>query len=67
MNVHWFDDEQAHIQTAKPLLPECSVFAVEKAIENFKRYTTPGTDQVPALRTQAGRRTVCSEIHILSN
>jgi hypothetical protein len=37
LNVRGFnDDEQTHIQTAEPLLPECSVFEVEMAIENLK-------------------------------
>jgi hypothetical protein len=47
-NVHEFSNvRQAERHTAKPLVPEPSVFKFEKAIENIKRHKEPGIDQSP--------------------
>ena len=37
------------------------------ATEKLKRHKSPGTDQVPADLIKAGGRTICSEIHKLTN
>ena len=39
---------QAAIHTAEPVVPEPSVFDVEKAIEKIKRLTSPYSDKMPA-------------------
>jgi hypothetical protein len=44
-------------------VPEPS--AAEVAIRKLKRYKAPGSDQIPAELIQAGRETLCSEIHKL--
>jgi hypothetical protein len=43
-------------------VPEPSDSEVEKAIENLKRNTSPGIDQIPAELFKAGGRTIRSEI-----
>jgi hypothetical protein len=49
LNVHGDNDvRQAEIHTAEPLVPEPSAFEVEMAIENIKRYKSPGIEQIPA-------------------
>jgi hypothetical protein len=63
-NLDEFSDvRQAQIHTEKSLVPEPSVFKVEKAIENTKRHKAPGIDQSPVELIQAGGRTIRSEIH----
>ena len=37
------------------------------AIEKFKRYKSPGTDQIPAELIKAGGSKICSEIHKIIN
>jgi hypothetical protein len=56
---------QMDIHMAEQVVPECSLFKVETAIGKFKRYKSPGTDQVPAKLIKAGGETLCSEIHTL--
>jgi hypothetical protein len=68
LNVHGVNDvRQTEIYTAEPLVPDPSSSEVETAIEKFKRYKSPGTDQIPAELIQAGRNTLRSEIHKLIN
>jgi hypothetical protein len=46
-------------------VPEPSAFEVEMAIEKFKRYKSPGIDQIPAELIKAGGSKICCEIHKL--
>jgi hypothetical protein len=48
-------------------VPEPSAFGVEMDIEKLKSHKSPGIDQIPAELIKAGGRTICSEIHNLSN
>ena len=45
-------------------MPEPRAFEVEMAIEKFKRYKSPGIDQIPAELIKGGSK-ICSEIHKL--
>jgi hypothetical protein len=67
LNVRGVNIRQTEIHTAEPLVPEPSSSEVETAIENLKRYKSPGTDQIPAELIQAGGNTLRSEIHKLIN
>jgi hypothetical protein len=49
--------------TAEPLVPEPSAFAVEMVIEKLKRHKSPRTDNIPAEMIQARGRSIRSEIH----
>jgi hypothetical protein len=55
------------IHSAEPLVPEPSASEVEMAIEKQKRRTSPGVDQMPAEFIKAESRTICLEIHKLTN
>ena len=49
LNVHGFNgDIQTEINTAKPLLPEPSVFQFELAIEELKGHKSSGIHQIPS-------------------
>jgi hypothetical protein len=49
LNVHRVSDvRQLEIHPAEPLVPDPSPFEVEIAIENMKRYKSPGSDGIPA-------------------
>jgi hypothetical protein len=52
------------IHMAEPLMPEPSLVKVELAIGKLKRFKSPGTDQILAELSKAGRET-CSKIHKL--
>jgi hypothetical protein len=68
LNIHGVNDvRQTEIHTTEPLVPEPSYVEVEIAIEKFKRYKSPGIDQIPAELIQAGGNTLRSEIHKLIN
>jgi hypothetical protein len=56
---------QMDIHMAEPLVPEPSLVEVVTAIGKWKKYKTPGTDQIPAELIKAGGETLCSEIHRL--
>jgi hypothetical protein len=58
---------QIEIYTTEPLIPDSSPFQVEIAIAKFKRYKSPGSDQILAELIQAGGKTLWSEIHKLIN
>ena len=68
LNVHGVNDvRQTEIQTAEPLVPESSAFAVEMAIEKLKRHKSPSTDQIPTALVRALGRSMHSGIHKLIN
>jgi hypothetical protein len=58
---------QTEIRTAVQLVPNPSAFEVEIAIEKLKRRESPGIDQTPAKRINAGGRKIRFEIHELMN
>ena len=55
------------IHSAEPLVPEPSASEIEMAIEKQKRHASPGVDQMPAELIKAESRTICLEIHKLTN
>jgi hypothetical protein len=64
LNVHAVNDvRQMDINTAEPLVPEHSLVEVEIAIGKFKRYESPGTDQILAKLIKAGGETLYFKIH----
>jgi hypothetical protein len=66
LNVHRVSDiRQIEIHTAEPLVPDPSPFEVEIAIENLKRYNSPGSDGIPGELIQAGGEILRSKIHKL--
>jgi hypothetical protein len=68
LNVHRVSDvRQIEIHTAAPLVPETSHSEVEIAIATFKKYKSPGSDQIPAELIQAGGETSQSEIYKLTD
>ena len=48
-------------------MPESTACEVEMAIEKLKRHKSPGINQIPEEMIKAGSRTICSEIHKLTN
>jgi hypothetical protein len=66
LNGHGVRDRQVAIHTAEPLVPEPSLVEVEIAIEKFKRYKSPGTDQIPVKLIKAGGEILRSEMHTYS-
>ncbi|KAJ4426743.1 hypothetical protein ANN_26542 [Periplaneta americana] len=57
LNVHRpnrNDRDEIEIQTAEPFIPEPTLSEVEIAIENLKKYKSPGIDQIPAELIQEG-------------
>jgi hypothetical protein len=58
---------ETEIHTAEPLVPEPSASEFEMAIEKLKTNKSPRTDHFPAELMKAGGRTICSEIHKLTN
>jgi hypothetical protein len=55
LNIHGDSDvRQTELHTAEPPVPVPSVFKVEMAIENLRRYKSPGIDQIPAELFTAG-------------
>ncbi|KAJ4430976.1 hypothetical protein ANN_19569 [Periplaneta americana] len=68
LNVHTpnrNDREEIEIQTAEPFISEPTLSEVEIAIENLKKYKSPGIDQIPAELIQEGGSALYSEIHKL--
>jgi hypothetical protein len=49
------DVRQTEMHTAEPLVSESGSFEVGSAIENLKRYKSPGTDQPNCSRTDPSR------------
>jgi hypothetical protein len=51
LKVHTVNDiRQMEKYTAEPLVPDPSHFEVEIATAKFKKYKSPGSDQIPADR-----------------
>jgi hypothetical protein len=61
------DVRQIDIHTAEPLVADPSPCEAEIAIAKFKRYKSPGSDQIPAEPIQAGGETLWSEIQKFIN
>jgi hypothetical protein len=61
------DVRQIEVHTAEPLVPSPSRLEVEIAIAKFKKYKSPGSDQIQAELIQAGGKILLSEIHKLIN
>jgi hypothetical protein len=59
------DVRQIEVHTAEPLVPGPSHLEVEIAIAKFKKYKSPGSDQIPAELIQAGGEILLSAIHRL--
>jgi hypothetical protein len=57
---------QAEVQSEELFVPEPSIFDVEVAIGKWKRYKSPGADQISAKVIEAGGETLHSEIHKLT-
>jgi hypothetical protein len=51
------DVRQTEIHTAEPLVSGPSGPEVETAVAKFKKYKSPGSDQIPAEVIQAGGET----------
>jgi hypothetical protein len=55
LNAHRVSDvRQIEVHTAEPLVNDPSHSESEIAIANLKRYTSPGSDQIPAKLSKAG-------------
>jgi hypothetical protein len=66
LNIHNVSDvRQTVIHTAEPLVPGPSHLEVETSIAKLKKYTSPGSDQIPAEVYEAGGETLVSVIHKL--
>ncbi|KAJ4446159.1 hypothetical protein ANN_12852 [Periplaneta americana] len=68
LNVHRpnrNDRDEIQIQNAEPFIPEPTLSEVEIAIENLKKYKSPGIDQIPAELIQEGGSSLYSEIYKL--
>jgi hypothetical protein len=64
LNVHNVSDvRQTEVYIAEPLVPSPSRLEVEIAIAKFKKYKSPGSDQIPAELIQAGGEILPSAIH----
>jgi hypothetical protein len=58
---------QIEIHRAEALILDPRLFEVEIAIAKLKRFKSPGSDQIPAERIQAGGEILRSEIHKIIN
>jgi hypothetical protein len=68
LNVHNVSDvRQIEVCTAEPLVPGPNRPRVETAIAKLKKYSSPGTDEIPAELIQAGGEILLSAIHKLIN
>jgi hypothetical protein len=68
LNVHGVNDvKYTEMHTAEPLVPDPTAFESEMAVEQLTTYKLPGIDQIPAEVFAVGGRTICSEIHKLTN
>jgi hypothetical protein len=56
------DARQIEICTAELLVPDASPFEVEITIAKFKKYKSPGSDQILEELIQAGGESLQSEI-----
>jgi hypothetical protein len=68
LSVHNVSEvRQIKVHTAEPLVPSPSRLDVEIAIAKFKKYKSPGSDQIPAELIQVGGEILMSAIHKLIN
>jgi hypothetical protein len=68
LNVHNASDvRQLEVHTAEPLVPGPSHLEVEVAIAKFKKYKSPGSDQIPVELIQGTGEILLSAIHKLIN
>jgi hypothetical protein len=68
LNVHNIRDvRQIEIHRAEPLVPGTSHLEVEIAIAKFKKYKSPGGDEISAELIQAGGKILLSSIHKFIN
>jgi hypothetical protein len=68
LNEQNFSDfRQTEVHKAEPLVPGPNRLEVEIAIAKFKKYKSPGIDQIPAELIQAGGEMLLSDIHKLIN
>jgi hypothetical protein len=59
LNVHEVNDVTlVEIRTTESLVSDLIYFEADIATERLKRYTLPGTDQIPAELIQAGGRLI---------
>jgi hypothetical protein len=65
LNVHVSDVRQIEIHTAEPLAPGPSHLEVEIPMAKLKKYTSPGSDKIPAELYQAGGEIFVPVIHKL--
>jgi hypothetical protein len=61
------DVRQIEVHTAEPLVPSPSRLEVEIAVAKFKKYKSPGSDQIPVELIQARGEILLLEIHKLIN
>jgi hypothetical protein len=60
LNVHNVSDiRQIEVHMAEPLIPGTSCLEVEIAMAKFKKYKSPGSDEIPAELIQAGDEYYC--------
>jgi hypothetical protein len=68
LNVHNISVvRQIGVHTAEPLVPGPSRLEVEIAIAKYKKYKSPGSDQIPVELIQSGGEILLSENHKLIN
>jgi hypothetical protein len=68
LNVHNVSGvRQIEVHMTEPLVPGPSRLGVEIGIAKFKKYKSPGSDQIPAELIQAGGEMLLSAIHKLIN
>jgi hypothetical protein len=68
LNVHNVNDvTQIEVHTVELLVAGPSRLEIEIAVARLKKYTSPGSDQIPAERVQAGGEMLLSVIHKLIN
>jgi hypothetical protein len=58
---------ETYLHAAEPLVPECSYFEVEIAIEKLKICKLPGIKQIPAKLIKIGCNALYFVIHKLIN
>jgi hypothetical protein len=58
---------QIEVHTAEPLVPGSSRLEVKIATAKLKKYTSPGSDQIPAELIQTGGEILLSAVHKLNN
>jgi hypothetical protein len=63
--VHSVSDvRQVYVLTAEQLVPGCSCLELEIAIAKFKKYDSPGGDQIWAVLIQAGGQTLLRSMNL---